>query len=77
MTEQLQNNEWERICWKRSCPPLTGGNLKEGEYLSKDNQSPRGDHTDVLQWSKAKSDELFSNVFITTIQRAYNKICKG
>ena len=49
--------------------------MKEGEYLSKDNQPPR-DHTDVLQWSKAKIDELFSNVFITTIQRVYNKKSK-
>jgi len=49
--------------------------VKEGEYLSKDNQSPR-DHTDVLQWSKAKIDEFFSNVFMTTIQRGCNKIKK-
>jgi hypothetical protein len=30
--------------------------VKEGEYLSKDKQSPSGDNTDILQWSKAKID---------------------
>jgi hypothetical protein len=45
--------------WKRSFPPLTGGTVKEGEYLRKDNQSPRGDNTDVLKWSKAKFNEFF------------------
>lgn len=45
--------------WKRSCPPLIGGTVKEGEYLSKVKQSPRGDNTDVLQWSKDKIDEFF------------------
>lgn len=50
--------------------------MKEGECLSKDNQPPRGDHTDVLQWSKAKIDELVSNVFITKVQSVYNKISK-